>query len=97
MGRETKRFSEMLALWKVHQAGRVTPSAVAVTLGEIGIARSTAYSALQSLSEQGLVAETRTTTPGGASRITYTATSAAEQRLRPLRELLKGPKHDDDA
>ena len=67
MGRETKRFSEMLALWKVQQAGQATPSAVATTLGEIGIARSTAYSALQSLSEQGLVEETRTTTPGGAS------------------------------
>jgi DNA-binding PadR family transcriptional regulator len=75
----------------------VTPSAVASTLGEIGIARSTAYSALQSLSEQGFVEETRTTTPGGAPRITYTATPAAEQRLRPLRELLKGPDHDDDA
>jgi predicted transcriptional regulator len=92
MGRETKRFSEMLALWKVHHEGQASPADVASTLGELGIARSTAYAALNSLSEQGLVQETRTTTPGGAPRISYAPTPAAEPRLRPLRELLKGPK-----
>ena len=92
MGRETKRFSEMLALWKVHREGEASPSAVATTLGEIGIARSTAYAALKSLSAQGLIVENRTTTPGGAPRTSYTSTPAAERRLRPLRDLLKGPK-----
>ena len=82
----------MLALWKVHQEGTATPAAVASKLGEIGVSRSTAYAALESLSSQGLVTANRTTTPGGAPRVTYTATPAAEQKLRPLRELLKGPK-----
>ena len=87
MGRETKRFSEMLALWKVHREGQASPAEVASTLGELGIARSTAYAALNSLSEQGLVVETRTTTPGGAPRISYTPYSrgrtAAPAAARP--------------
>ena len=92
MGRETKRFSEMLALWAVQREGAASPAAVAETLSEIGVSRSTTYAALNSLSAQGLVAEKRTTTPGGAPRITYSPTPAAEPKLRPLRELLKGKK-----
>jgi DNA-binding PadR family transcriptional regulator len=92
MGRETKPLSEMLALWAVQREGPASPSEVAETLSDIGVSRSTAYAALSSLSEQGLVEESRTTTPGGAPRVTYSATPAAAPMLRPLLDLLKGKK-----
>lgn len=95
---KTKALSEMLVLWAVEKTSPITPSTSSVIANTLeatgfGLARSTAYAALNTLKEQGLVSCQDVQNPMGPPVTTYTTTpegaAVLKQEFKPFRKFLE--------